>query len=157
MNRLAALALALWTGLGLWLSPTASAQQTKTDSLQREIETLQQRIDSLETAARRLQDPTAADTLPQGRSRLVTRISGAGSMRTQSFSVSGTWRVRWESAARIFFLSAFEAGAARSTSPAVLAGPGDPTAGAATFDRGGRYYLVVQSTGPWSVTILRAD
>jgi hypothetical protein len=47
--------------------------------------------------------------------------------------------------------------AARSASRAVLAGPGDPTAGAATFDRGGRYYLVVQSTGPWSVTILRGD
>lgn len=157
MNRFAALALALWTGLGLWLGPTASAQRTKTDSLQRVVETLQRRIDSLETAVRRLQDRPAADTLPQGRSRLVARVSGAGSMRTQSFSVSGPWRVRWESAARIFFLSAFEAGAARSTSRSVLAGPGDPTAGAATFERGGRYYLVVQSTGPWSVTILRGD
>lgn len=157
MDRLAVAKLTFAVGLVVGIGTPACAQQTKVDSLRRQIETLQRRIDSLEAAARRLQDRSTGDALPQGRSRLVTRISGTGSMKTRAFSVSGRWRVRWESSARVFFMSAFEVGASRDTSPSVLAGPGGPAVGTRTFDRGGRFSLVIQSTGPWSVTILRAD
>ena len=39
----------------------------------------------------------------------------------------------------------------------MIAGPNAPSNGISYIDRGGRYYLIIQSSGPWTVTVEKAD
>jgi hypothetical protein len=92
---------------------------------------------------------------PERASNVVARFSSSGAKTTRPFSVSGSWEVRWETSAEVFFLNGFEAGNPRSTYPAMITGPNAPSRGSSYIDRGGRYYLKIQSSGPWTVTVVR--
>lgn len=88
-------------------------------------------------------------------SNVVARFSSSGTKTTRPFSVSGSWEVRWDTSAKVFFLNGFEAGNPNSTYPSMITGPNAPSRGSSYIDRGGRYYLKIQSSGPWTVTVVR--
>lgn len=137
--------------------PCAVAQETDPDSLKRRIEVLEARVDSLEAVIQDLRNGEPQRPEPQQEPRVIARFSGSGMKTTRPFSVSGPWEVRWETSAEVFFLNGFEAGDPNSTYPSMIAGPSAPSRGSSYVDRGGRYYLKVQSSGSWEVTVVRAN
>lgn len=153
--------LAFWAffiGIGIGVCPlVATAQETETDSLKRRIEVLEARIDSLKAVIRELRREEPGDPEPSTQPKVVARFSGSGMKTTRPFSVPGPWEVRWETSAEVFSLFGFEAGNPNSTYPSMIAGPNPPTRGSSYVDRGGRYYLKVQSSGSWTVTVVRAN
>lgn len=125
------------------------------DSLEKRVDVLEARIDSLEAVIQILRGEEGESGEQQ--SRQIARFSGSGTKTTRPFSVSGSWEVRWKTSAEVFFLNGFEAGDPNSTYPSMIAGPSAPSSGSSHIDRGGRYYLKIQSSGPWTVTVVRAD
>lgn len=125
------------------------------DSLQHRVDVLETRIDSLEAVIQILRGEEAESE--EKESTQIARFSGSGTKTTRPFSVSGSWEVRWETDSEVFFLNGFEAGNPNSAYPSMIAGPNAPSSGSSYIDRGGRYYLKIQASGPWTVTVVRAD
>lgn len=136
--------------------PSAVAQETNPDSLKHRIKVLETRVDSLKGIIQDLRSSEPEGSAQQGL-KIIARFSGSGMKTTRPFSVSGPWEVRWETSAEVFYLNGFEAGDPNSTYPSMIAGPNAPSRGSSYLDRGGRYYLKIQASGPWSVTVVPAD
>lgn len=136
--------------------PCAVAQETDPDSLRNRIKVLETRVDSLKEVIKHLRSGESEDSA-QKDTEIIARFSGSGMKTTRPFSVSGPWEVRWDSSAEVFFLNGFEAGNPNSTYPSMIAGPNAPSRGSSYVDRGGRYYLKIQSSGSWRITVVPAD
>jgi outer membrane murein-binding lipoprotein Lpp len=152
-RQLGLVGVCLKLATSIFLTSPALAQET--DSLKQRIDVLESKVDSLENVIRNLREEAAA--AEEEGPEAIARFSGSGRKNTRPFRVTGPWRVSWVSSAEVFFLNGYEAGKPNSTYPAMIAGPNAPSNGISYIDRGGRYYLIIQSSGPWTVTVEKAD
>jgi len=86
-------------------------------------------------------------------STVVATYSGSGRMNTDPFSVSGSWKVKWKSDAKVFSLYAVKD--KDSGSPSLLAGSNESSTGSSYVREGGKYYFKVISDGDWTIEVIK--
>jgi hypothetical protein len=95
--------------------------------------------------------PLATSELRAGDTRVILEVSAKGGRNLSPFDVNDRWKVHWE-AEKSIFISIMDAESGKFVDVAATQ-PGGGS-GSSFQAKGGYYFLKIQSTGGWTVTVV---
>jgi len=84
--------------------------------------------------------------------QVIQQISANGQRNLRHFTVKDKWEIQWDSKGSLLTITIYKADGKMFDSGPMQQGPGR---GSSYQPKGGEYYLGVQGTGEWTVTVVQ--